>query len=189
MQIRQPFLRKDMYTYAIDSKHKSITPLLRSYKMENLTIVNARKFIKSLTKVFPMKKYIDGLLPDDFAFALDDEIRVDEGYIHFIIDALSNVPASFIGDMLYHKITQEVDFLIPPKVEILERATKCDDIVFKYDRNFHMAVTKHYLTEERKSFATDLTRTMLETTKSLINKVSYWILSEEMKQITKESSN
>lgn len=140
--------------------------------MENLTIVKAGKFIESLKDVFPMERYIKGFLPDDVAFSLDDEIRVDQGYIKHILDALPNVSVLDLGNMLTTKIAEEIDSLLIFDNEKENRKVfKCSDIALKYDQNFEMAVAKHYLPEDTKSFVTNFTRSMLETTKSLIKKV------------------
>lgn len=145
--------------------------------MENLKIVRAEEFIKSLNGSFPLQKFIEGFLPEDVKFSLNDEIRVDEAHIQKVIDLIEKKSVDKLAKQIYDKVEFEIKTLLRFDLKRKEfrketREFLCISNATYYDHNFHVAGSKLFLTEEKKHFVTKIIKKIMNTTTKLINNVS-----------------
>lgn len=150
-----------------------------TYKFpENLTIVNAMEFINSLNNSFPLQKFIEGFLPDDMKFSLDNEIRLDKDYVTKMIEMLPLISVADFEDLLSLKIENEISTLLPQSNKH-HRWYDCLQLAASYDLNFQVGLSKYFLSDETKNHVINITSTILETANRFINKVILFIFLKE----------
>lgn len=109
---------------------------------------------------------------------MEDEIRVNDAHIQKFLSDIKKPNVTEIVQKIFRKIKVEIvkmfsSYPVSSFSSMEEiRESECINKAIYYDYNFQVAMSKHFLPENKKYFVTDMFKTILKTVETLIINVS-----------------